>query len=124
MYGIALRCADVLVQRSAAHRYTTTSFSAVSVGLSLFDISCHTLTSIAPCDSSPCQNGASCDENGYGYQCFCVDKHKGVNCQMGKTAITKFRFILYNYIYKKQLGTAYQATFSLSTLCYMYMLAK
>lgn len=47
-----------------------------------------TLTETKPCDSSPCQNGGTCNlitGNGTcGYECVCKDCFSGDQCQKGE----------------------------------------
>lgn len=39
---------------------------------------------INECDSSPCQNGASCSDEVNAYSCICVAGYTGTECQTGK----------------------------------------
>ena len=38
-----------------------------------------------PCDSSPCQNGGTCEWDASGrYTCSCIQGFRGMNCEEGK----------------------------------------
>ena len=38
---------------------------------------------INECDSSPCANGGTCDNTVNGYECECVARFRGTNCETG-----------------------------------------
>ena len=44
-----------------------------------------TLTDINECDSSPCENGGTCEDQVNGYMCHCQSGYNGDHCQTGKT---------------------------------------
>ena len=43
------------------------------------------LTDINECDSSPCENGGTCEDEVNGYTCHCLSGYSGDHCQTGKT---------------------------------------
>ena len=47
------------------------------------------LTDINECDSSPCQNGATCNNNINSYSCTCAAGYSGINCETGKNTFWK-----------------------------------
>ena len=68
---------------------------------------------INECDSSPCQNGGTCEDQVDGYMCHCPSGYNGDHCQSGNTILlvpcdssfllfysidTFFFFFLFNYI--------------------------
>ena len=42
---------------------------------------------IDECDSSPCQNGGTCNDYINFYNCSCQPGYDGVNCETGKVAL-------------------------------------
>ena len=41
------------------------------------------LTDIDECDSNPCQNAGTCQDNVNGYECACVPGYTGSDCETG-----------------------------------------
>ena len=39
---------------------------------------------IDECESEPCQNGGTCDDEVNSYTCECVDGYTGLQCETGK----------------------------------------
>ena len=57
------------------------------------------LLELGPCQSNPCQNGATCFNGASSeYFCLCADGFEGVNCGTGKKIILK---IMWNAPYIK-----------------------
>ena len=46
---------------------------------------CFIPTDINECDSSPCQNGGTCEDQVNGYTCHCLSGYNGDHCQAGNT---------------------------------------
>ena len=42
-----------------------------------------------PCESNPCENGATCDDQDGQYRCICLPGYKGKHCRKGKLLITR-----------------------------------
>ena len=42
------------------------------------------MTDMTECASSPCQNGATCIDDGDGAACTCVPGYTGLRCEFGK----------------------------------------
>ena len=40
------------------------------------------LSTVLPCDSDPCQNGATCGNAGENYVCRCPEGFEGENCEL------------------------------------------
>ena len=61
----------------------------IGVMLVEFKLNCLSLfsTDINECGSSPCQNGATCNELGNRYTCTCASGYTGVNCELGKSML-------------------------------------
>ena len=41
------------------------------------------LSDINECKSSPCENGATCNDDVNAYNCSCVDGYNGTHCETG-----------------------------------------
>ena len=45
---------------------------------------CGIFAEIDECDSNPCQNGGTCEDETSGYQCRCPPLVTGTNCEYGR----------------------------------------
>ena len=59
--------------------------------------SCHSIVhvfilaiDIDECESEPCQNGGTCDDEANSYTCECVDGFTGLECETGKNSHLHF----------------------------------
>ena len=51
----------------------------------LIILPCHvTSTDIDDCESTPCKNGATCQDGRNRYKCNCASGYSGVHCEIGK----------------------------------------
>ena len=50
------------------------------------------ISDINECNSRPCENGATCNDEINAYNCSCVDGYNGTNCETGM-----FNYSLYHY---------------------------
>lgn len=41
-------------------------------------------TGLRPCLSSPCMNGATCEDMSDGYSCVCTEGYTGIHCETGE----------------------------------------
>ena len=52
-------------------------------------------STVKPCDSSPCQNGGSCENNEDSFICTCAEGFKGDTCEEeGKVARVRYLVVL------------------------------
>lgn len=52
---------------------------------------------INECDSSPCENGGSCEDEVDDYTCHCLAGYSGDHCQTGKITLSFF-FVVFSFI--------------------------
>ena len=56
---------------------------------------CHNLLSdINECNSRPCENGATCNDEVDAYNCSCVDGYNGTNCETGMSSYHYHKIVL------------------------------
>ena len=49
---------------------------------------------IDECESDPCQNGGTCDDEVNSYTCECEDVYTGLVCETGEHMFCKIMFIV------------------------------
>ena len=90
--GILRLCIKCFCLKTCYHTLTK-AYSMLSNFLSEYCFSIkvsHSSTEINECDSSPCRNGATCNNQINSYTCACAAGYSGTNCESGKILINAF----------------------------------
>ena len=60
----------------------SSSFTELSVNMTLCNVILYFVTVVTACTSRPCQNGGHCFGRVHSYQCHCQEGYTGENCQI------------------------------------------